>query len=137
MNPPDDGSSASGSGAVDEPGIPYDVQSGDWLLDPEGLVSRNDVVYTTPSAEPWEAMPTGGGDLSAMVRWDGALHLHLTKSDAWGFREPPDAPAGSRHFNNVSPGHVRQDFGPRANAAAAIFRPDAQRRSETDPGFSP
>ena len=58
-------------------------------------------------------MPTGGGDLSAMVRWDGSLHLHLTKSDGWGFRAPPDALLGTRCFNNVSPGHVRIDFGGR------------------------
>jgi hypothetical protein len=64
-------------------------------------------------------MPVGGGDLSAMVRWDGSLHLHLTKSDAWGFQSPQDAPAGSRFFNNVSPGHVRLIFGPGARAAAS------------------
>ncbi len=85
----------------------------------EAAVSRNDTVYTTPSPEPWEAMPTGGGDLSAMVRWDGALHLHLSKSDCWGFHAPPDAPMGSRFFNNVSPGHVRLDLGGRAKEAAA------------------
>jgi len=83
-----------------------------------GLVSRNDVLYTTPSVEPWEAMPTGGGDLSAMVRFDGALHLHLTKSDAWGFQESPDTPAGARFFNNVSPGHVAVGFGPAGMALA-------------------
>ncbi|MFV2069226.1 MAG: glycoside hydrolase family 95-like protein [Pirellulales bacterium] len=83
-------------------------------------VSRNDVLYVTPSVEPWEAMPVGGGDLSAMVRSDGAgLDLHLTKSDAWGFQAPPDAPLGSRFFNNVSPGHIRLEFGDRARAAAA------------------
>jgi len=97
--------------------------------DPEGreyvnadpaAVSRNDVLYVTPSVEPWEAMPVGGGDLSAMVRSDGAgLDLHLTKSDAWGYQAPPDAPPGSRFFNNVSPGHVRLEFGERARAAAA------------------
>ncbi len=83
-------------------------------------VSRNDVLYVTPSVEPWEAMPVGGGDLSAMVRSDGAgLDLHLTKSDAWGFQAPPDAPPGSRFFNNVSPGHIRLEFGERARAIAA------------------
>jgi len=63
-------------------------------------------------------MPTGGGDLSAMVRWDGALHVHLTKSDCWGFQEPPDALPGERFFNNVSPGHLRLTFGPEADHAA-------------------
>lgn len=87
--------------------------------DEEAVVSRHDTVYTTPSPEPWEAMPTGGGDLSAMVRWDGSLHLHLSKSDAWGFQAPADAPPGSRFFNNVSPGHLRIDFGPKSREAAA------------------
>lgn len=72
--------------------------------------AAHDTVYTAPRPEPWEAMPVGGGDLSAMVRWDGSLRLHLTKSDAWGFQEPPDAPIGSRFFNNVSPGHARVSF---------------------------
>ena len=93
-------------------------QSGQWLVDEEAVVARNDVVYAAPSPEPWEAMPVGGGDLSAMVRWDGSLHLHLTKSDCWGFAAPPDAPQGTRFFSNVSPGHVRLIFGPRAEQAA-------------------
>jgi hypothetical protein len=88
-------------------------------IDPVQAVARNDVLFTTPSAEPWEAMPTGGGDLSAMVRWDGSLHLHLSKSDCWGFHAPADAPVGTRYFNNTSPGHVRLDFGPRAKEAAS------------------
>lgn len=98
--------------------IPYSTESSAWLID-GGVVSRNDVLYTTPSPEPWEAMPVGGGDLSAMVRWDGDLHLHLTKSDCWGYQRPADAPQGTRYFNNVSPGHVRLVCGPRAEAAAA------------------
>lgn len=103
--------------------VPYDDKGGRWLLDARAVVSRNDVLYTTPSVEPWEAMPTGGGDLAAMVRFDGGVHLHLTKSDAWGFQAPPDAPLGSRFFNNVSPGHVYLDFGPGANdQAAKLFR---------------
>ncbi len=87
----------------------------------QSSVSRHDVVYTSPSSEPWDAMPVGGGDLSAMVRFNGDLHLHLTKSDAWGFQVPPDAKPGSRFFNNVSPGHVRVDFGPEGKAAAGRF----------------
>jgi len=96
-----------------------DFQQGRWQVDPAEVVTQNDVLYTTPSVEPWEAMPTGGGDLSAMVRWDGALHLHLSKSDCWGFQATPDALPGSRFFNNVSPGHVRLDFGLRAKDAAS------------------
>ncbi len=101
-------------------GVPFDEKTGKWLIDSETVVSRNDVLYVTASAEPWEAMPVGGGDLLAMVYSDGGgLDLHLTKSDAWGFQAPPDAPSGSRFFNNVSPGHVRIEFGERARAAAA------------------
>jgi hypothetical protein len=78
------------------------------------------VVYEKPPSEPWEAMPVGGGDLSAMVRClGGSLVLHLTKSDAWGFQQTPDAPLGSRFFNNVSPGTVTIDLGDRAAALAA------------------
>ncbi len=88
-------------------------------IDPRAMVERHDVIYTAPSPEPWQAMPTGGGDLSAMVRWDGSLRLHLTKSDAWGFQAPQDAPAGTRFFNNVSPGHIRLVFSSKAAEAAA------------------
>ncbi len=107
--------------AQQESSTAYDEHADRWLFDSEAMVSRNDVVYTTLSVEPWEAMPTGGGDLSAMVRFDGDLHLHLSKSDAWGFQAPPDAPAGTRFFNNVSPGHVRLDFGERAKKVATKF----------------
>ncbi|HJN14394.1 MAG TPA: DUF5703 domain-containing protein, partial [Armatimonadota bacterium] len=106
-----------GSAARAQP-IAYDAEAQEWLIDPQAIVSRNDVVYTTPSPEPWDAMPTGGGDLSAMVRWDGSLRVHLTKSDCWGFQEPPDALPGSRFFNNVSPGHVRVRFGAETKEAA-------------------
>jgi alpha-L-fucosidase 2 len=90
-----------------------------WSIDPAGIVSCHDVLYTTPSLEPWEAMPTGGGDLSAMVRWDGSLRMHLSKSDCWGFQTPPNAPLGLRLFNNTSPGRVRVDFGSRGRQAAS------------------
>ena len=101
----------------------YDQAADRWLFDPAAIVSRNDVLYTTSSPKPWEAMPTGGGDLSAMVRFDGDLHLHLSKSDAWGYRAPAEAPPYTRYFNNVSPGHLRLDFGKRAkNEAGKFFR---------------
>jgi len=54
-----------------------------------------------------------------MVRFDGDLHLHLSKSDAWGFGAAADARPGTRFFNNVSPGHVRLIFGPGGRKAAA------------------
>ncbi len=88
------------AGAVETPLQPGQHRR---LVDPAAVVSRNDVLYTTPSVEPWEAMPTGGGDLGAMVRWDGSLHLHLSKSDCWGFQAPADALPGTRYFNNTSP----------------------------------
>ena len=101
------------------PGISYSADTAEWLVDEESMVSRNDVLYTSPGPKPWEAMPVGGGDLSAMVRWDGDLHLHLTKCDCWGYQEPADAVLGSRFFNNVSPGHLRFVFGDRAGEAAS------------------
>ena len=97
-----------------------DARDGRWLLDSRELVSAHDVVYTKPPKEPWEAMPVGGGDLSAMVRCTGgSLVLHLTKSDAWGFQRPPDAPVGSRFFNNVSPGTLTISLGERAAGLAS------------------
>ena len=97
----------------------YDQRSGQWLVDPETMVSRNDVLYVRPSPELWEAMPVGGGDLSAMVYCNGTdLDLHLTKSDCWGFQLPPEAAPGGRFFNNVSPGHVRLVLGSPARTLA-------------------
>jgi len=101
--------------------IPYDDQINRWLFDPQMIVSRNDVLYTTPSVEPWDAMPTGGGDLSAMVRCNGGINLHLTKSDSWGYQALTDALPGTRFFNNVSPGHIYINFGKRAEEEATKF----------------
>lgn len=100
--------------AVAQP-VSYDVSSLQWAIDEGALVSVHDTIYAKPPHEPWAAMPVGGGDLSAMVRCTGkTLILHLTKSDAWGFQEPADALAGSRFFNNVSPGTVTIALGDRA-----------------------
>jgi len=110
--------------------IPYNSETGQWLIDDKNIVSRNDPLYVTPSAEPWDAMPVGGGDLSAMVRWDGNLHLHLSKSDAWGFwsafdlpndQTDPRSPWSYWFFNVVSPGHVKIDFGLEGKAAASRY----------------
>ena len=99
--------------------IPYDFSAMRWKVDEPAMVSAHDTIYDTPRGEPWEAMPVGGGDLSAMVRYaEDALILHLTKSDAWGFQAPPDAPAGSRFFNNVSPGTVKIQLGERGTELA-------------------
>jgi alpha-L-fucosidase 2 len=109
----------STTAAGQEP-VPYDACAMRWTFDPAELVSAHDVAYERPPYEPWEAMPVGGGDLSAMVRCTGgSLILHLTKSDAWGFQAPPDAPMGSRFFNNVSPGTVTISLGDRAAELAA------------------
>lgn len=103
--------------------VPYDEKTNTWLIDPQTIVSKNDIIYTTPSIEPWEAMPTGGGDLSTMVRCNGGIHLHLTKSDSWGYQASETAPLGTRFFNNVSPGHVYINFGKSAeNQATKFFR---------------
>ena len=116
---------ADGPSLAAEP-TAYDQRSGQWLFDPETIVSRNDVLYTHPSVELWEAMPVGGGDLSAMVYCSGAnLDLHLTKSDSWGFQLPPEAAPGGRFFNNVSPGHVRLVLGPRAKSSGRRTVPPA------------
>jgi hypothetical protein len=116
--------------AVEPFSIPYRSEEGKWLYNAQTIVSRNDPLYTTPSVEPWEAMPVGGGDLSAMVRCDGNLRLHLSKSDAWGFwsafglpkdKEDLRAPWSYWFFNVVSPGHIFLDFGPDGKAAANRF----------------
>lgn len=115
---------------ADEIPVPYNSETGEWLFDEKNIVSRNDPLYVTPSSEPWEAMPVGGGDLSAMVRCDGTLHLHLSKSDAWGFwsafdlrndQADPRSPWSYWFFNVVSPGHIKIDFGPAGKAAAGRY----------------
>lgn len=89
----------------DESCVSYDIRTNQWLFDPERIVSRNDVLYTGPAYNHWKSMPVGGGDLSAMVRCDGDLHIHLSKSDNW----------------NCSMGHVRVDLGPRGKELAEKF----------------
>jgi len=56
------------NGAPGEPTVPYDARRASGLIDREGC-RPNDVLLHDPVPEPWEAMPVGGGDLSAMVRW--------------------------------------------------------------------
>ena len=60
--------------------------------------------FDRPASDPAEVMPVGSGDLSAMVRFDGAdgrLHLHLSKTD-W-FAKGRDMFGGA---SVISPGHV-------------------------------
>lgn len=60
--------------------------------------------FDRPASDPAEVMPVGSGDLSAMVRFDGAdgrLHLHLSKTD-W-FAKGQDMFGGA---SVISPGHV-------------------------------
>jgi hypothetical protein len=85
-----------------DPDVSYDVKAGKWLFNAEQIVSRNDVLYTAPVTTKWHSMPVGGGDLSGMVRCDGDLHLHLSKSDCWN-----------------SLGHVTVALGPRGKELAA------------------
>jgi len=90
-------------GALQREPISYDVDTAQWLFDPEKIVSRNDVLYTGPATTDWHAMPVGGGDLWARARCDGNLHLTLEKSDYW----------------NGSLAEVEIDFGPRGMELAA------------------
>ena len=91
--------------AEDDPPISYDLKAAKWLFDPEQIVARNDVLYMAPATKSWHAMPVGGGDLSAMVRCDGDLHLHLSKSDCW----------------NGSLGHVTLGLGLRGKELASQY----------------
>lgn len=45
------------------------------------------VTYDKPPRRPFEAMPVGCGDLTAMVRVADTVELHLGKCDSWGFRD--------------------------------------------------
>ncbi len=89
----------------DESNVSYDVKSASWRFDAEQMVARNDVLYTAPATTKWHSMPVGGGDFSGMVRCDGDLHLHLSKSDCW----------------NGSLGHVTVALGPRGKELAAQY----------------
>jgi len=90
---------------IDGTRVSYDAQTNQWLFDPQQIVSRNDVIYSGPAYNHWKSMPVGGGDLSAMVRCDGELHVHLSKSDNW----------------NGSLGHIRIDLGARGKELAGKF----------------
>ncbi|MEI6751877.1 MAG: glycoside hydrolase family 95-like protein [Paludibacter sp.] len=59
-------------------------------------------------------MPVGSGDLAAMVSFDNALQLHLSKTDWLGFPilgESPNNAGGSNKAVTMSPGHVTISFG--------------------------
>ncbi|HOS03770.1 MAG TPA: DUF5703 domain-containing protein [Candidatus Hydrogenedentes bacterium] len=90
---------------VDAGAVSYNVAKNQWLFDPARIVSRNDVIYTGPAYNIWKSMPVGGGDLSAMVRCDGDLNVHLSKCDNL----------------NGSLGHVRLDVGERGKELARKF----------------
>jgi hypothetical protein len=66
--------------------------------------SRLNPVFEKPADDPAYVMPVGSGDLSALVKFDGAdgkLHLHLSKTD-W-FIDRGKAHGGG---NVGSPGHI-------------------------------
>jgi len=60
--------------------------------------------FTAPSKDTAYVMPVGSGDLSAMLRYDEAWEIHLSKTDFF----VPD--------NIAAPGHVRLSFGVAADA---------------------
>ena len=63
--------------------IPYSGETENWLFDAQNMVSRNDPLYTTPSVEPWEAMPTGGEIFirTALVYENGANMVQMIFKD--------------------------------------------------------
>lgn len=68
-----------------------------------------DTVYTRPPRKPFEAMPVGGGDLTAMVRVADTIELHLGKCDSWGFRDWHNR---IHNCELLSPGHVTIHLSP-------------------------
>lgn len=63
--------------------------------------------FSEPSDDPAWVMPVGSGDLSAMLRYDDAWEIHLSKTDFFGFDK-------SNYHKNptiLSPGHVQLSFG--------------------------
>ncbi len=50
--------------------------------------SATDVVFTHPSSRPFEAMPVGAGDLTAMVRVGASIELHLGMTHRLLFGRP-------------------------------------------------
>lgn len=93
----------------DRPPLPVDVTS----VPLEKRISDLGPGFDQPSEDPAMVMPVGSGDLSAMVRFGDALHLHLSKSDFASLGNTHDGYNGNLH----SPGHVRLSFDG-VNAAA-------------------
>lgn len=82
--------------------------------------------FTTPSADPAWVMPVGSGDLSAMLRYEDALEIHLSKTDFFGW----DTAAYHKNPTILSPGHVQLSFGiPREAIRTFEQRLDFQRGS--------
>ena len=63
--------------------------------------------FTEPSADPAWVMPVGSGDLSAMLRYEDAWEIHLSKTDFFAYDEPLYHKNPTLH----SPGHVQLSFG--------------------------
>ena len=82
--------------------------------------------FAAPSDDPAWVMPVGSGDLSAMLRYENAWEIHLSKTDFFGFDK-------SNYHKNptiLSPGHVQLSFGiPPAAIRSFIQRLDYQRGS--------
>ena len=62
--------------------------------------------FTGPSADAADVMPVGAGDLSAMLRYDQAWEIHLSKTDFFAFEAKPY----HQNINLHSPGHVQLSF---------------------------
>ena len=63
--------------------------------------------FAQPSDDPACVMPVGAGDLSAMLRYENALEIHLSKTDFFGW----DKTAYHKNPTILSPGHARLSFG--------------------------
>jgi hypothetical protein len=80
--------------------------------------------FTESAKGPEFVMPVGSGDLSAMVSFDSALHLHFSKSDWFG--RPLNsvgngAGGGSGKVAAMSPGNVTLELGNLAQADIRSF----------------
>lgn len=79
--------------------IPYKFDMRDYLR-------RYDIVFRTPMKQPFEALPVGNGDISAMV-WNTAetIEMQINKCDLW------TQPDGEAPMLLRSAARIRVDFG--------------------------
>jgi hypothetical protein len=62
----------------------FDPKKGKWTLNWPERISRHDLVYLSPPADPMQGMPIGNGDVGALC-WceDSKIILALNKCDLW------------------------------------------------------